>query len=130
MMKQKIVGLEECNTMLASRLRKQKGVLALLLPYLIFAIGAEFLHNHGNERRASAPAYIATRAANLSSSHFISEHSDNCPACTWAGNNLSGPQVASDVEKISAVSTLVATCRVLYRAGNLRPATSRGPPLS
>jgi hypothetical protein len=123
--------------MLFSRLCKLKIVLVALLPYLAFAIGSEFLHNDGRENQVCPAASAEVQSSgergsvNLTSPHSASGHKhSDCPACSWARNNLSAPHIAPAVEHTAAVSGVVVHQCFPHGTGDVRLPSARAPPLS
>jgi hypothetical protein len=121
--------------MSVKRLRKLNILLLVLLPYLAFAVGSEFLHNHGSEYAgpaSSAQVRIAGQQgeASLASAKLISGRHEDCPACTWAGNSLSRLQSAVTFEQAATVSDFVISSGIPHTTGGVRLPSSRAPPLS
>jgi len=121
--------------MSVTHLRKLKISLAVLLPYLVLAIGSEFLHNHG--RNYMGPASSAQvrcvgqpEQVALASAKLVSDRHDACPACAWAGNSLSNLHVAIAFEHAAGVSNLIISNRWPHITGGVRLPASRAPPLS
>jgi len=123
--------------MCLARLSKLKIVLAVLLPYMVLAIGSEFLHNHGGEHSALHAARAPARNSQahvrvaLCSTHAVTSHDEGaCPACLWAKSNVSSPQVVSPVEHTTCICEPIFVQCFPNRTGGIRLASSRGPPLS
>jgi len=117
--------------MLLTRLGKLKIVSAILLPYLVLALGSGFLHNHGPEGSAScAVAHVNGHPGIVCGSELSdanSRHRD-CPACSWEKSNLSVPLLSSVVECVCAVTGVSNSPLTPGGAGSVRLAASRAPP--
>ena len=120
--------------MLLARLSRLKFIVALLLPYAVFAIGSEFLHDHGAEHISATAALSQARCGQEQLRHgrFPSACPDDhhiCPACAWAASNVSSPQVAPAVGHVTDVIAPIVLQYFAHSSGVTRLACSRGPPL-
>lgn len=111
--------------MFLTRLRELKIVMAVLLPYVVFGIGSEFLHNHGIQSRPgfsdNAPAFARSHA---------DRGENDCPACSWGSTGQSAAHAAFAVVSTSTIVPVTLQVRTSPAVGSTRPASSRAPPVS
>ncbi|OFX15847.1 MAG: hypothetical protein A2Z18_09840 [Armatimonadetes bacterium RBG_16_58_9] len=124
--------------MYLSRLHKLKAVFALLVPYVAFSVGSEYMHNHAGQNlqwrsgsyKSAAIGHVRSSGSN--SIYVASSAATNgreCPACTWARTSVSGPHVISTAVQTDVVSDFIPLECYPYRAGCSSPFSSRAPPI-
>ncbi len=121
--------------MRSSRVAKRNIALGILVPYLLIAAAAGFLHNHSAlvtdvGQRPLVRASVPHASYSASQSRSDPAHRDACVACVWAQNSASGPAPAACLVTTQSVSRPAGLSYFHYAAGDIRLLPSRAPPIS
>jgi len=111
--------------MALSRLRSLKALLAILLPFLMFGAGSEFMHNHV-ARCACVPTSAALSAWTTSSAP--NRAGGDCPACSWDRSGQSNVDYETTLVQTTATSDPIPVDSLPVPTRHTRLCASRAPP--